>query len=189
MNKIAFFMMASLLCGCLANAQERYPHERYPQTHPMHEKGMDMPKRMTPEEIAAKKTDEMKKAVGMDDKQYKKIYKIYLKEENARSGAMVPPGGQGNGFPGGGRPPQGGGMPPHGGNFQGEMPPQGGGFPGGGMPPQGGFPNAPAQPTVGGKAIDSEEYIEGREAKIRKILGEDKYIKWRKSSPDPYGIF
>ena len=67
---------------------------------------------LTPRQRAEQRTDEMDKAVRLDDKQYKKIYKIFLKEENAKETAMgnggpmgMPPGGMG-----GGRPPQGGGF-------------------------------------------------------------------------------
>lgn len=60
----------------------------------------------TPEEIAKIKTERLQKEVFLDDKQFKKIYKIYLKEEQAKQQAMEgnmmpPPGGAPGGFPGG----------------------------------------------------------------------------------------
>lgn len=146
--------------------------------------------KLSPRQKAEQRTDEMDKAVSLDDKQYKKIYKIFLKEENAKDAAMPeggpmgpPPGGMG-----GGRPPQGGGFP--------GGPGMGGGFPGGpgaggppsGMPFPGGF-GEPKKPTVGGKEIDSDEYIDAREAKFRKILSSEQYAEWRKLHPDPSGFF
>ena len=126
----------------------------------------------TPEEIAKIKTERLQKEVILDDKQFKKIYKIYLKEEQAKQqameGNMMPPPG---GFPGGGRPPQGGGpgmghgTPPH--AMSGDM----------------------AVPTVGGKAIDSDEYIDSREKKFRKILTPEQYERFRSIHPDPSGFF
>ena len=139
--------------------------------------------KLSPEKIAQYKTDMIQKEIGLDEKQYKKIYKIYLKEEKAKKKAlegnmMPPPGGFPGGFPGGGP-----------GGFPGGGP--GGGFPGGGRPPQGGGPGmgqgAPppgmfgemSVPTVGGKPIDSDEYIEARDKKFRKILTPEQYRKLR----------
>ena len=149
--------------------------------------------KFTPKERATKRTDEMHKTVGLNEKQYKKIYNIFLSEENAKqtsmeNGPMGPPPG---GFPGG-APPQ-GGFP--GGGFPGGGP-MGGGFPGGpgmsgppsGMPFPGGF-GEPQKPTVNGKAIDSDEYIDSREAKFKKILSPEQYATWRKLHPDPSGFF
>lgn len=126
----------------------------------------------TPEEIAKIKTERLQKEVILDDKQFKKIYKIYLKEEQAKQqameGNMMPPPG---GFPGGGRPPQGGGP----------------GM-GHGTPPHAMFGDM-AVPTVGGKAIDSDEYIDSREKKFRKILTPEQYERFRSIHPDPSGFF
>lgn len=102
-------------------------------------------KRLSPDEIARKKTDDMDKVLSLDEKQYKKIYRIYLKEENARQQAFE-------------------GMGPM-------------GPPPGGMPPMGDW--EPAKPKVGGKDIDSDEYIDAREKKFQKILTEEQYMKWR----------
>lgn len=143
-------------------------------------------------ERAESRTQEMDKAVNLDEKQYKKIYRIFLKEENAKDSAM------GNGGPMGpppagseGRPPQGGGSfgaPRMGG-------PGAGGPPVGRMnsdqmPPRGGFPgDGPQKVTVGGKDIDSDEYIDEREAKFKKILSPEQYSTWRRLHPDPTGFF
>lgn len=63
--------------------------------------------KLTPKERATQRTEEMHKTVRLDEKQYKKIYKIFLSEENAKQAAMEngpmgpPPGGFPGGFPGG----------------------------------------------------------------------------------------
>ena len=64
---------------------------------------------LTPRQRAEQRIDAMDKAVRLDDKQYKKIYKIFLKEENAKETTMKnagpigpPPGVMGE------RPPMGG---------------------------------------------------------------------------------
>ena len=148
---------------------------------------------LTPRQRAEQRTDEMDKAVRLDDKQYKKIYKIFLKEENAKETAMgnggpmgMPPGGMG-----GGRPPQGGGF--QGGPAMGGGVPGGPGGPGAGGPPSGmPFPgdfSEPQKPAVGGKEIDSDEYIDSREEKFKKILSAEQYDSWRKLHPDPSGFF
>lgn len=133
----------------------------------------------TPEQIAQAKTLRMQKEVDLNDKQFKKIYKIYLKEEQAKressEGFMAPPPG---GFPGGGP-----------GGFPGGRPPMGGGpGMGHGAPPPGMFGEM-AVPTVGGKAIDSDEYIDGREKKFKKILSPEQYKRFRSIHPDPTGFF
>ena len=138
-------------------------------------------KRLSPDEIARKKTDDMDKVLSLDEKQYKKIYRIYLKEENARQQAFESMGPMGP--PPGGMPPMGGGFPGSGGfsgGFPGGFSGAGGpppGMMGGGMPPMGDW--EPAKPQVGGKDIDSDEYIDAREKKFQKILTEEQYRKWR----------
>lgn len=147
-------------------------------TRPRHSEGWPVPERhlmtLTPRQRAEMRANEIDKAVRLDAKQYKKIYKIFLKEENAKEAAMgagpmgPPPGGMG-------------GFPPQGGVFPGE-PGMGGGFPDGpgaggppsGMPFPGGF-GEPQKPSVGGKEIDSDEYIDAREAKFKKILSPEQY--------------
>ena len=79
-----------------------------------------------PEKAARRMTDEMQKSLGLTDKQYKKVYKLNLKEEKARVEQMTSKGADGN------RPPMMGGAP------SGGFPPMGGGPGGGGFPPMGG---------------------------------------------------
>lgn len=151
-----------------------------PPMGPEHGEMPERPVRMSAKEKAERRTDMMHKTVNLTEKQYKKIYKIYLKEENAKEAAMngpmgMPPGG----FPGGGFPGGPGGFP-------------GGGFPGGPGGPGGfGGPGFGEQQkaTVGGKEIDSDEYIDEREAKFQKILTPEQYAAWRAKNPDPTGYF
>lgn len=129
----------------------------------------------------------MNNELKLTEKQYKKIYKIYLKEENARKEAMsaglmgMPPMGGPGGPMGGHGGPMGGGRPPQGGMHGG---PQGGfggpeGFPGMEKPVA----------KVGGKDIESDEYMDAREEKFRKILTPEQYSRWRTGHPDPAGVF
>ncbi len=161
------------------------PRGHHPEGRPRPEHHMMS---LTPRQRAEKRTNDMDKAVRLDDKQYKKIYKIFLKEENAKETAMQNAGPMGpppGGFPG--RPPQDGGFPGAPGmrGFPGEP---GAGGPPSGMPFPGEF-GEPQKPTVGGKEIDSDEYIDAREAKFRKILSAEQYDTWRKLHPDPSGFF
>lgn len=151
----------------------------------------ERPVRLSASERAEQRTDEMDKAISLDKKQYKKIYKIFLKEEKAIETAMENsrPMGPPSGGMGGGRPPQGGGMQ----GRSGMGGPGAGGPPSGnmqgGMPPRGGVGFAAQKATVGGKEIDSDEYIDEREEKFKKILSSEQYTQWRKLHPDPTGFF
>ena len=132
-----------------------------------------------PEKAAQRRTDEMDKALNLTEKQYKKIYKLFLKEEKEKVEAMMQrhPGGM-NGLPTmAGRPPMGGGRPPMGGG----MPPQGGGFPG-----MGGFPEGMSpEERMKEHAEKMQKEQEKREKKIRKILTEEQYATWQTVKPQP----
>ena len=67
-----------------------------------------------PEKAAQRRTDEMDKALNLTEKQYKKIYKLFLKEEKEKVEAMMQrhPGGMDGQPPMAGRPPMGGGRSP-----------------------------------------------------------------------------
>ena len=167
---ITSIIVPALVCLLSFNA---YAQERRPPRPGAGQEEFRGKAPQSAKERAESRTQEMDKAVNLDEKQYKKIYRIFLKEENAKDSAM------GNGGPMGpppagseGRPPQGGGSfgaprmggpgaggPPVGRMNSDQMPPRGG-FPGGG----------PQKVTVGGKDIDSDEYIDEREAKFKKIL-------------------
>lgn len=119
-----------------------------------------------PEKAAQRRTDEMDKALNLTEKQYKKIYKLFLKEEKEKVEAMMQrhPGGMN------GQPPMGGGMPP-----------QGGGFPG-----MGGFPEGMSpEERMKEHAEKMQKEQEKREKKIRKILTEEQYATWQTVKPQP----
>lgn len=125
-----------------------------------------------PEKAAQRRTDEMDKALNLTEKQYKKIYKLFLKEEKEKVEAMMQrhPGGMNGQRPMGGRPPMGGGMPP-----------QGGGFPG-----MGGFPEGMSpEERMKEHAEKMQKEQEKREKKIRKILTEEQYATWQTVKPQP----
>ncbi len=82
-----------------------------------------MPKEITPEVIAEHKAMKMDEDLQLTDKQYKKVYKLFLNIERSRnsgsSGMRPPMGGMPGGMMGGGP----GGMPPGGmGGRRGGMP-------------------------------------------------------------------
>lgn len=132
-----------------------------------------------PEKAAQRRTDEMDKALNLTEKQYKKIYKLFLKEEKEKVEAMMQrhPGGMNGQPPMAGRPPMGGGRPPMGGG----MPPQGGGFPG-----MGGFPEGMSpEERMKEHAEKMQKEQEKWEKKIRKILTEEQYAIWQTMKPQP----
>lgn len=132
-----------------------------------------------PEKAAQRRTDEMDKALNLTEKQYKKIYKLFLKEEKEKVENMMQrhPGGMDGQPPMGGRPPMGGGRPPMGGG----MPPQGGGFPG-----MGGFLEGMSpEERMKEHAEKMQKEQEKREKKIRKILTEEQYATWQKVKLQP----
>jgi len=159
----AAFLLLSL--GLSAQPQGmgmgQFPQGQFPQ-------GMgQFPERQTesPEVRAKNKADMMLREVGLDEKQYKKVYKLFKRDYQNRENLSSSFGGMsmGGGFPGGGFP--GGGMPMGG-------PGMGGGFPGGGFPGMG--------PTGG--QID-EKYFEKQEKKLQKILTVEQYNKWHAAHP------
>lgn len=204
MKRRILLCLAALAVAAGLSAQETERQERGPRG-PQGPHGREMHR--TPEQAATARTDRMNSELKLTEKQYKKIYKIYLKEENARKEAMsagpmgMPPmGGPGGpmggpgGFMGGGRPPQGG---MQGGMHSGPQGGFGGGMPEGGRMMQGegqgmpeGFPGMEKPVAkVGGKDIESDEYMDAREEKFRKILTSEQYSRWRTEHPDPAGVF
>lgn len=125
-----------------------------------------------PEKAAQRRTDEMDKALNLTEKQYKKIYKLFLKEEKEKVENMMQrhSGGMNGQPPMGGRPPMGGAMPP-----------QGGGFPGMGGAPKGMSP----EERMKEHAEKMQKEQEKREKKIRKILTEEQYAIWQTMKPQP----
>lgn len=118
-----------------------------------------------PEKAAQRRTDEMDKALDLTEKQYKKIYKLFLKEEKEKVEAMMQhhSGGMDGQRPMGGRPPM------------------GGGFPGMGGAPEGMNP----EERMKEHAEKMQKEQEKREKKIRKILTEEQYATWQTVKPQP----
>ena len=131
--------------------------------------------RMSVEQEAQLKVDQMAKELPLTEKQIKKLGKFYKSDIQYRRDNFEFAGGPHPEF--NGERPQG---PPPGG-----FPPPGmgpGGFPGGGpgIGPQGGRP-----PMMGGE-FDIEEieaYNQKQETKLKKILGDDLYTQWRSNHP------
>lgn len=149
-------------CTSLAVAQEN-PE---PQERQQHEQRLprEVP---NPEKIATQMTDQMQESLQLTDKQYKKIYKLNLKEQKEHFKAMQNSGEQRPpmGGPGmrGGRPPMGGGEPP----MMGE-----GGFPGG-------MGERPMMNKEQSSADTQKKVAEAKEKKIKKILTTEQYGKWK----------
>lgn len=140
----------------------------YAQPHSGEARPAEPPQRMTPEQIATRKTEHLNRELGLTEKQFKKVYKIYLKQAQTLQGEMEsrfaermesgrPPMG-GPGGPGGGMRPGPGGP-----DMRGERPE---GMPRGMMP--------------GISMEESEKDLAARDKKMKKILSEDQYAKWRK---------
>ena len=142
---------------------------------------------MSAEEIADWRTNEVDKAVNLDGRQYKKIYRIFLREERAIESIMdncevqtIPPYpneiigsyGMGNGYP---RGPVG--------NLRIQWSARVRHSEALGEEPASGTQEIAIReiptPAVGGKEIDSKEYLDAREAKVQKILTAEQYILWR----------
>lgn len=123
-----------------------------------------------PEKAAKRMTDEMQKSLGLTDKQYKKVYKLNLKEEKARVEQMKARGADGN------RPPMMGGAP------SGDFPMMGGGPSGGGFHPIGGN-GGPGIPPPSGSKNDMRTLMEKKNKQMKKILTEEQYAKWHSEQP------
>lgn len=156
--------LAACLISCTSLAvaqenpepQERQQHEQRPPR--------EVP---NPEKIATQMTDQMQESLQLTEKQYKKIYKLNLKEQKEHFKAMQNSGEQRPpmGGPGmrGGRPPMGGGEPP----MMGE-----GGFPGG-------MGERPMINKEQSSADTQKKAAEAKEKKIKKILTTEQYEKWQ----------
>ena len=147
-------------CTSLAVAQEN-PE---PQERQQHEQRLPR-EVLNPEKIATQMTDQMQESLQLTEKQYKKIYKLNLKEQKEHFKAMQNSGEQ--------RPPMGG-------------PGMRGGPMGGGEPPmmgEGGFPGGMGERPMMNKEQDSadaqKKAAETKEKKIKKILTTEQYEKWQ----------
>ena len=162
MKKVILFAAALLISFAAANAQEQSPQDM---------KG-ERPQRqqLKPKERAKANADSLNALVQLDEKQYKKVYKIFLEEANSMSDLFPNRGG-------GQRPPMGGGRP---GGFSGGgggRAPMGGYNGGGGGRPPMGLGQMMGGPNGQMKSIPEKikEIQEKREKKLKKVLTEEQY--------------
>ncbi|MEZ3564736.1 MAG: hypothetical protein K1V72_10495 [Duncaniella sp.] len=187
---LAVMLGLTALCGTIAAKAQAPDSERIIREMRSH----DPQPYISPERKARMLTERMDSLLGLDKKQYKKLYKINLKEarrqaENAESSPFRmggQPGEGGHPGEGGGRPPRGNGMGPGG--------PGGHGEPGGGRPPHdfGGNQGGPQHQR--GPSPEDMEKLKQKEAKerektekkIKKILTSDQYERWLNANTCPY---
>lgn len=168
-------MTVFLACGISSvSAQERGRVPRFPEAQ-------------TPEKVAARETDEMKDELQLTDKQYKKIYKLNLKEEKQRQKAILE-----NVNGGWQRPPMGGGRPEMGGGPGMGAPGMGGpemGTPDMGQPPVDGenghprgegFHHRMGKPTLTPEVQALAKQAEKKDKSLKKILSTEQYEQWQK---------
>lgn len=124
-----------------------------------------------PEKIATQMTDRMKESLQLNEKQYKKIYKLNLKEQKERftnsqnSDQRRPPmRGEGPEM-GGQRSPRSEGRPPVMGN--------------GSFPDQMNPPSQTRGDSGNNQAESLQKAAEAKEKKIKKILSTSQYEKWQ----------
>lgn len=110
-----------------------------------------------PEKMAKRRTDEMNELLQLSEKQYKKIYKLYLKQEKEKVERMTE-----RHLPEGGRPP---------------MPPEGGG----GMPPR--MEGMPPSMPMKNEREDMQKQIKKFDKKLKKILTDEQYEIWSSRTP------
>lgn len=141
------------------------------------------PSKADPAESARETSLQVKELCGLDDAQYEKVYKLYLKEEKALQSSQSSGGGFGGGF-GGGMPGGGGfggGMPGGGGgDFGGGMPGGGGGFSGGGgdRPSMGAGANMDPEEMKAQQRKKLESRHKGLAKKMAKIIPSSQYSRW-----------
>lgn len=198
MKRIYLMLMMLASVSIIAAAEGQDSTARYGGPRPPHGRP-EMLRHVSPEKKAEAKAERMQKAVDLSDKQYKKVYRLFLKTEQAKSEDMPqmrPP----MGGPGGMRPPMGGpeGMrPPVGGGQRMRQAP--------GRQPDGNRNErmAPDNRTDIGDGnqpdgdnllqlpeLPSEEQIEAmqkEDRKLRKILSEAQYEKWQRISAEKPG--
>lgn len=122
-----------------------------------------------PEKAAQKETDRLKEALNLTDKQYKKVYKLLLKEQREllKNSTQRPPmmGGEGGRGP---RPSHDGGMPPMG---EGR--------------PEGMRHSMDDGDSKSGNAEEMQKRIAKKNKKMKKILTEAQYDQWLGMSQKP----
>lgn len=151
-----WLLAVCLLCGLVCTQAQEQEKKQLPREVP------------SPKKVARKMTDRMKEELQLTDKQYDKLYKLNLKEQQEHFATMTERGsgqrpsmGGGPGM-GGGRPPMDGGMGP--------------GM-GGGRPPMG----APGERPVMEKdnVEKMQKAVAKKEKKIKKILTAGIIAKWQ----------
>lgn len=157
MNKTIKTILVSgfFLCTIPVMAQEEFPDMQPPFPQQEEEKApfKEIP---NPEKSAKRITEEMSKELNLTEKQYKKVYKLILKEQKSlienRMGQMRPPMMPGN--PG-----------------EGEMPMMG-------MGPEGmSHPRPPRMDEDMAKEL--EKARQKKEKKLKKILTDEQYTRWQ----------
>lgn len=157
MKRMRFVLTCGVLAlSCLCGQAQQRPAGRIPA--------------MTPERMAAGRTEYLTRELKLDDRQAKKVYKIYLKQAEKLLGGM-----ESRSFGEmGGRPPMGGpggGMGP--GRDTGPVP--------GGPGMREGRPSGPGpQGMAVPPAEESEKELAARDRKMKKILSADQYAEWRR---------
>lgn len=106
-----------------------------------------------PEKMAKRRTDEMNELLQLSEKQYKKIYKLYLKQEKEKVERMTER-----------HLPEGGGMPPQ-----------------GGMPPR--MEGMPPSMPMKNEREDMQKQIKKFDKKLKKILTDEQYEIWSSRTP------
>ncbi len=180
---LAVMLGLTALCGTVAAKAQAPESERIIREM----RSRDPQPYISPERKAQMLTERMDSLLGLDKKQYKKLYKINLKEarrqaENAESSPFRMGGHPGEG---GGRPPRGNGMGPGG--------PGGHGGPGGGRPPHDFDGNHGSPQHKRGLSPEDMEKIKQKEAKerektekkIKKILTSEQYERWLNANTRP----
>lgn len=117
----------------------------------------------SPEKIAKQITDEMNTTVQLNDKQYKKVYKLLLKDQRAQQKKQSSSSDNSN------RPPMGG----PGGDMGEGMPPMGGDMP----PMMGEDSSSASSPQEIAEAKKKAE--EKKDNKLKKILTAEQFSKWK----------
>lgn len=161
--KVTGLVICLMCCTGMTHAQEA------PATQERQQQEKRLPREVpNPEKIATQLTKQMKESLQLTDKQYKKIYKLNLKEQKEHFKSMQNSSEQ--------RPPMGRT------GIQRGRPPMGGG----GEPPmmgEGGFPGrmggGPMMNRESNSADSQKKAAEAKEKKIKKILTTEQYEKWQ----------
>ena len=136
-----WLLAVCLLCGLVCMQAQEQEKKQLPREVP------------SPEKAARKMTDRMKEELQLTDKQYDKLYKLSLKEQQEHFATMAERGsGQRPSM--GGRPGMGGGRPPM-------------GVPG-------------ERPAMGKDIVEKmQKAAAKKKKKIKKILTAEQYAKWQ----------